>query len=164
MNSTLQTARAAWSAGLCRRGLRSAFASALLLACVGCGGEGFALREVEGGFVLGADAGEDAEGSATEVESTCSAGLGGAACPEERPRCLPSASGGFACIAAGPVALGAVCAATGTDDCGVGAICVKAEDVEGWRCRALCDPAHPCVVDVCTPLGPRGVNACLATP
>lgn len=162
MNSTLPTARVAWSAVPCRRALHSACVSALAaLLASGCSSEGFALTEVDGGFVLGADTETEVDGSAEEVESTCSSGPGGTACPEASPRCLPSAAGGFACIAAGSVALGAVCAASGVDDCEVGAVCVKADDVEGWRCRALCEPVRPCASGTCTPLGPRGVSACL---
>jgi hypothetical protein len=131
---------------------------------VGCGSEGFALTEVDGGFVLGADTTGSGEGSASTVEATCSTGPDGSACPEERPRCLPSAAGGFGCIAAGTVALDSVCAAEGVDDCQVGAICVKSDDVQGWRCRQFCGPADPCRVGLCSPLGPRGASACLPLP
>jgi hypothetical protein len=131
---------------------------------VGCGSEGFALTEVDGGFVLGADTTGSGEGSASTVEATCSTGPDGSACPEERPRCLPSAAGGFGCIAAGTVALDSVCAAEGVDDCQVGAICVKSDDVQGWRCRQLSGPADPCRVGLCSPLGPRGASACLPLP
>jgi hypothetical protein len=162
MNSTLRTARAAWSAVLCRRASHFACVSLLLLSA--CDGEGFALTEVDGGFVLGADTSGSGDGSASTVESTCSTGPGGSACPAELPRCLPSAAGGCGCIAAGPVEPGAVCAAEGVDDCVVNAICVKSDDVEGWRCRQLCDPSRRCLTGVCAPLGPRGVNACLPLP
>ena len=164
MNFTLRTVPQGCSAGRSRKALRSAFASLVWLLFAGCGGNGFALEEVAGGFVLGADASGSAEGSEVAVDSSCSNGPGGPVCPAETPRCLPSASGGFSCIAAGTVALGAVCAAEGVDDCALGAICVKADDVEGWRCRALCEPAIGCAGEVCTPLGPRGVSACLPNP
>lgn len=139
----------------------SACGSLVLFAC---GGEGFALSEVDGGFVLGADTAGSGEGSSSTVESTCSTGPDGSACPAERPRCLPSAAGGFGCIAAGSVAVGSVCAGEGVDDCLLDAVCVKSDDAEGWRCRQLCDPSHPCLTDLCSPLGPRGVSACLPVP
>ena len=144
--------------------MRSASASLACVLLLSCSESGFALREVDGGFVLGADATGSGEGSELTVDSTCSNGPVGPFCPVETPRCLPSGSGGFSCIAAGAVALGAVCAAEGVDDCALGAICVKADDVEGWRCRALCDVASGCDGGDCTPLGPRGVSACIPTP
>ena len=161
MNSILRTARAAWSAVRCRRALLSACGSLVLSAC---GGEGFALSEVDGGFVLGADTTGSGEGSSSTVESTCSTGPDGSACPAERPRCLPSAAGGFGCIAAGPIGPDSVCASEGVDDCELNAICVRSNDAEDWRCRQLCDLAHPCATGFCAPLGPRGVSACLPIP
>lgn len=162
MKSTLRTARAAWSAVRCRKGLRFAFAKvAPLLLLSGCGGEAFSLTTVDGGFVLGADVVEDAEGSQTAIEATCGAGAGGESCPPEQPRCLPSASGGFACLAEGSIGIGERCASGGVDDCALGAICVKSDETAGWRCRALCEPSRPCSSGLCTPLGIRGVSACL---
>lgn len=150
--------------------LASCAALLACVACVACAPQEAAQRIGDAAF-LDAGAvevgGTDATGALALVcalDNHCGEAV--PCCPEEAPRCVPSATGTNRCVAPGALPLGAPCGEVGVDDCGLGSVCVATPD-QAATCRAVCDGADSCGGSECLILtvpGSQSLGVCSNDP